>query len=166
MKTRILQILGVAAIATIGMTSCEVDACKDVDCGLYGECVDGDCVCDEGYTGVDCATQERATFVGNTVNLSGTVACGVSGNGTIPSTATTFSAGAGGVTKLVMNIGGSLAISCTVTSSTSFTVDSQTIDNYTYTGTGSLNGSVLNVTLNEQDPSVPETCVYTLTGAL
>ena len=92
MKRRILQILGVAAIATIGMVSCDTDACKDVDCGLNGTCVEGDCECDLGYSGVACATENRAAFVG-TVNLSGTVACGVSGNGTISSTATTISVG-------------------------------------------------------------------------
>jgi len=65
MKRRILQILGVAAIATIGMVSCDTDPCKDVDCGLYGECVDGDCECDLGYEGVACATESRADFIGS-----------------------------------------------------------------------------------------------------
>ena len=164
MKTRILQILGVAAIATIGMVSCDTDACKDVDCGLYGACVDGDCVCDAGYSGVACATMNRTAFIGTT-NLSGTVACGVSGNGTISSTATTISAGTG-ATKIVMNLGGSLAIACTVTSPTSFTIDNQTIDTYTYSGSGSLSGTTLNVTIQEADPSIPETCTYTLSGTL
>jgi len=165
MKTRILQILGVAAIATMGMTSCDTaDACKDVECGDYGTCLDGVCVCDAGFSGTNCDVENRAAFIG-TANLSGTVACGTTGNGTISSTATTFSAGSG-MTKLVMNLGGSLAITCTVTSPTSFTVDNQTIDTYTYGGTGSLSGTTLNVNLTEQDPSVPETCTYTLSGTL
>jgi len=65
MKTRILQILGVAAVATIGMVSCDTDLCKDVDCGLNGTCVDGDCVCDAGYEGVNCDTESRADFIGS-----------------------------------------------------------------------------------------------------
>jgi len=66
MKTRILQILGVAAIATMGMTSCDTaDACKDVECGDYGTCLDGDCVCDAGYEGTNCATESRADFIGS-----------------------------------------------------------------------------------------------------
>lgn len=164
MKRRFLQILGVAAIATIGMASCETDVCKDVDCGLNGTCVEGDCECDAGYSGVACATMDRAAFIG-TANLSGTVACGVSGNGTIAATATTFSAGSG-ATKLIMNFGGTLAITCTVTSPTSFTVDNQTIATYTYGGSGSLSGTTVNVNLTEADPSVPETCTYTLSGTL
>lgn len=65
MKTRILQILGVAAIATIGMVSCDTDACKDVECGVNGTCLEGDCVCDAGYEGVSCETEERTKFVGD-----------------------------------------------------------------------------------------------------
>lgn len=63
MKTRILQILGVAAVATIGMVSCDTDPCKDVDCGLDGQCVDGDCVCPDGFGGADCSTDYCATLV-------------------------------------------------------------------------------------------------------
>jgi len=164
LKTRIFQILGVAAIATIGMTSCDTDACADIECGDYGTCLDGDCVCDAGFSGADCAVMNRAAFIGTT-NLSGTSACGTTGNGNFPATATTFSAGTG-MTKLVMNVGGSLAIACTVTSPTSFTVDTQTIDTYTYGGTGTLSGTTVSVSLTEQDPSVPETCTYTLSGTL
>lgn len=164
MKTRILQILGVAAIATLGLASCETDACQDVTCNNAGLCVDGDCVCATGYTGTNCDDEERAAFSG-TANLSGTYACGVSGNGTIDATATTFSAGSS-ITKIVMNFGGSLALTCTVTSTTSFTIDNQTIDSFTYSGTGSLAGGNLSVTIAEQDPSIPETCTYTLTGTL
>ena len=164
MKSRILQILGVAFIATIGMVSCDTDACKDVDCGLNGTCLEGDCECDAGYSGVACATMDRTAFIG-TVNLSGTVACGTSGNGTIGATATTFSAGSG-ATKLVMNVGGTRAIICTVTSATTFTVDTQIINTYTYGGTGTLSGTTVSVSLTEADPSVPETCTYTLIGTL
>jgi hypothetical protein len=56
MKTRILKIFGVAVMATIGMVSCDTDPCKDVDCGNNGICVEGDCVCEDGFGGVDCAT--------------------------------------------------------------------------------------------------------------
>jgi hypothetical protein len=164
LKTRILQILGVAAIVTMGMTSCDTDACKDVECGLFGTCLDGDCICDAGYTGTNCAVLNRTAFIGTT-NLNGTSSCGTTGNGTIQSAATSFSAGTG-ATKLIMNFGGSLAIACTVTSATTFTIDTQIINTYTYGGTGTLSGTALSVTITEQDPSVPETCTYTLTGTL
>ncbi|MGB0918350.1 MAG: calcium-binding EGF-like domain-containing protein, partial [Flavobacteriales bacterium] len=65
MKNRILQILGVAAVATIGMVSCTTDECKDVNCGDNGTCVEGDCVCDLGYEGTNCETLVNAAFVGS-----------------------------------------------------------------------------------------------------
>jgi hypothetical protein len=65
LKTRILQILGIAAIAIMGMTSCDTDACADVECGLNGTCLTGDCICDAGYEGVACATESRANFIGS-----------------------------------------------------------------------------------------------------
>ncbi|MFC2176095.1 hypothetical protein ACFLR1_03910 [Bacteroidota bacterium] len=65
MKRSILQILGVAAVATIGMVSCNVDACKDVECGDNGICVEGVCICDAGYEGADCATLSAEKFEGD-----------------------------------------------------------------------------------------------------
>ena len=76
MKTRILKIFGVAAI-TIGMVSCdeEPDLCKDVDCGMYGMCVQGDCVCELGYEGAACATVQRDKFIA-TYNVNESCASG------------------------------------------------------------------------------------------
>ena len=89
LKTRILQILGVAAIATMGMTSCDTDACADVECGDYGTCLEGDCVCDAGFEGTDCATLSRAEFLASyTVSESCT-----SGNYTYNVTVSTSATG-------------------------------------------------------------------------
>lgn len=30
------------------------DPCDDIDCGPNGNCIDGSCLCDEGYSGVNC----------------------------------------------------------------------------------------------------------------
>ncbi len=32
------------------------DPCDNIDCGANGTCVDGECQCDEGYSGVNCET--------------------------------------------------------------------------------------------------------------
>ena len=53
-----------------------------------------------------------------------------------------------------------------VDGSTTFIIESQQIGSYSYTGSGSLNGTTFNLTLNEYDASVPETCVYELSGTL
>lgn len=37
------------ALVAVSLNSC-TDKCKDVDCGTYGSCDEGDCLCDEGYS--------------------------------------------------------------------------------------------------------------------
>ena len=65
MKNTAFKVLGVAAIAAAAFfTSCS-DPCKDVTCLNGGECVEGDCVCAEGYEGTDCGTRETAKFAGS-----------------------------------------------------------------------------------------------------
>lgn len=160
MKTRILQILGVAAVATMGMVSCTTDACKDVDCGAWGTCLDGVCVCDDGYEGTDCDTEERAKFVGTYV-ASGTITCPVTGNGTFSAETVTVANSATSVTKITIDFAGVL-LTATV-NGTGVTVDQATIDGLTYTGSGSINGNTLSLTLNEEEPNV-ETCIYQITA--
>lgn len=65
MKTRIFQILGVAAIASLGLASCDTDsdACKDVTCENGGTCIDGTCECPEGFGGTDCSMDYCAAVV-------------------------------------------------------------------------------------------------------
>ena len=76
MKTKLFQILGVAAIATIGMASCDTDPCADVTCENNGVCLDGDCVCEDGFGGTDCATDYCAEL---TCDATGGVATAVTG---------------------------------------------------------------------------------------
>lgn len=161
MKTRILQILGVAAIATIGMVSCDTDACKDVDCGVNGTCLEGDCICDDGYEGTNCETESRIKFQG-TYLASGTITCPVSGNGTLTDESFTVSSSSLADDKVTIDIAG-LILNATVSGS-DLTIDPKTVDGFDYSGTGTLNasGTTLTVTLNEVEPNV-ETCVYSLT---
>lgn len=157
MKTRILQILGVAAIATIGMTSCEVDACKDVDCGLYGECVDGDCVCDAGYEGVDCDTQERAKFI-STYSVS--ESC-TSGNYTYSITITNSSTD---VTKVIIGNFGDFGVDIVATvSGSGLTIANQTVGGGTFSGSGQLSGNILTLTYTVTAGTDSDSCTMTCT---
>jgi len=36
--------------------SCNSDPCSDIDCGDNGVCIDGSCVCGEGWMGANCST--------------------------------------------------------------------------------------------------------------
>jgi len=52
-------------------SSCK-DPCKDVNCN-NGNCLEGTCLCDDGYEGVNCDKEEREKFVGTWVGI---VDCG------------------------------------------------------------------------------------------
>jgi hypothetical protein len=68
MKNMKFGFIGAFAIATAIFFAGCTDPCKDVVCN-NGECVEGDCVCNAGYEGVDCSTAFNAKFSG-TYNLS------------------------------------------------------------------------------------------------
>lgn len=141
-------------------SSCK-DECKDVTCNNGGVCVEGACDCATGYEGSDCSTETRAKFVG-TYSVTGTVTCPVTGNGTITTTSLVVSTSSSAANKIVISV---LGVNLTGTvSGSSITLDQSTQNNFTYTGSGSISGTNLTLTINEQDPSVPETCVYTVSG--
>lgn len=157
-----LSFLTMIAVATVlFFNSCEQDPCKDVIC-VNGTCVSGICDCDAGYEGSDCGTESRAQFIG-TYSVSGTVACEVTPDGTITNAVLSITNSASDVTKIVINFAGQLTIIGTVTGS-SVTIESQTVGSFTYTGNGTVSGNNITMTLNEFDPSIPETCIYNFSG--
>jgi hypothetical protein len=164
-KMKIFSLSALSALALSTMlffSSCTPDPCKDVTCLNNGTCNDGDCACTTGYEGTDCGTEMRAKFVG-TFNISGTVSCPVSGTFTIPpGTSITVGNSSAGVDKIIINLLGT-AIVATVNGS-SLTIATQQVGDYTYTGTGTITNNNLNMTINEFDSTVPETCVYTVAG--
>lgn len=157
MKIKFLQILGVAAIAAFSFSSCETDACKDVDCGEYGTCVDGDCVCDTGYEGVNCDTQERTKFVaGYSVSESCT-----SGNYTYSVTVTTSTTG---VDKIIVTNFGDYGIDVVGTvDGSSVTFANQTLSGLTLSGSGQLSGNILTITYTISQGSATDSCTMTCT---
>ena len=137
MKTRILQLLGVAAIATLGMTSCDTDACQDVTCNNGGICVDGDCVCATGYEGADCSTLVRTAFIGS-VNVNET--CSQSTD----SYAVTIAAGATDTEVTISNLyDAGLVATGTVNANGGITIDNQAFGTGTISGSVTENGGVL-----------------------
>lgn len=136
MKTKFFQILGVVAVSVISFNSCTTDACKDVDCGINGECVDGDCVCDAGYTGVNCETAWATAFLGT---YAGVDSCGFEYESVV-------SAGATATTLDISNIFGVLATGdATILTATTIQIPSQTVNSYVVSGSGTLVGDVLTI---------------------
>jgi hypothetical protein len=157
MKTRFFQILGVVAIATVGITSCETDACKDVDCGLNGTCVDGDCVCDAGYEGVDCDTEERAKFLG-TYNVS--ESC-TSGNYTYSVTVSTSSSS---VASIIISNFGDYGVNVTGTvSGSAVTIASQSVGGGQFQGSGQISGNIMTITYTVTAGTSTDSCTMTCT---
>ena len=157
MKTKLLSILGVAAVAAIGLSSCETDACADVECGVNGTCVDGDCVCDAGYEGTACDTEERAEFIA-TYNVS--EAC-TSGNYTYSISVQTSTTG---VTNVIVTNFGDYGVNVAGTvNGNNINFANQTVDGLTFTGSGQINGTVLSITYNVSDGQAQDDCTMTCT---
>ena len=136
MKTRILQILGVAIVATIGMVSCTVDECKDVECGDNGTCLAGVCICNTGYTGANCDALWTDAFLGV---YSGVDTCGFNYESTI-TVSTTLNE---------INVSNAFGLAATaeatLSSETGISFASQDVNGWQIVGTGALNGNVLTV---------------------
>lgn len=157
MKKRLFQIFGVAAIAGLGLTSCEVDNCADVECGTNGTCVDGDCVCDAGYEGTACDTEERAEFIA-TYNVS--ESC-TSGNYTYT---ISIQNSTQAVTSVIVSNFGDYGVNLTGTvNSNNVTFANQTVDGLTFSASGQLSGNILTITYNVSDGQAQDDCVMTCT---
>jgi len=104
---------------------------------------------------------DREALIGS-YSTTGNINCPVTGSFTAPETTFVIAISSIATNKIRITYVG-VSLTCTV-SGTGFTIDNQTVDNYTYTGNGSVVGNALNVTINEFDGSIPETCVYTLIG--
>lgn len=150
MRTKLFQILGVAAIAgmALNFNSCTTDACKDVTCENGGTCADGDCECVAGYEGVNCETLSNAKFVATNAATEDVV------NGT-----DTFNYAlniAAGTTADVISMspfGGftGTVVTATISSTNSKTftlVTSTDASNRTFNGTGSINEAGTEITIN------------------
>jgi hypothetical protein len=149
-----LRLIGLTILAgamTLTYSGCKQEGCTDSLANNYDEKADED----DGTCAYD-----RDAMIGSFTS-NATINCGVSGSGTASGTLTIANSSTG-VTKITVTFL-DVPMTCTVSGST-FTIDSQTIDGYTYTGNGSVNGSAINVTINEFDASIPETCVFTVNG--
>ena len=52
-----LLLIAAGLLFMVAIQSC--DRCKDVDCGVGGTCEDGECVCDAGFSGDNCETEDK-----------------------------------------------------------------------------------------------------------
>lgn len=143
-------LLTIGAFGAVTMVSCNKE--------------DDPVVCAVGLEGSDCKTEVRTKYVG-TYKGSGTDSDGKTySNWQLIMTATSTD-----VTKMTLVLANEASapvrsLTITLKSNTTFEVDNFTSsDNYTYSGTGSISSTQINLTLNEKDneASPVKTLVFT-----
>ena len=152
-------LLTLGAFTAITYTACNKDECKDVTCANGGTCTDGTCTCTVGYTGTLCDKEVRSsyfkTYKGNGVdNLGGTYT-----NWGIKFYSVGTDAKVMGMDLLDEVNAPVAAMTVTLNSNTTFTINSTVIGSRTYTGTGTVNENTTSVTINEKDGLI--TTVFT-----
>jgi hypothetical protein len=159
---KLTHVLGAALIGLASFSSC-TDACKDVDCGT-GTCIEGTCACPDGFSGTNCGTEDRAQFIGNFI-MSGTIAASA-GNVTFSDESMINTVSTSSATKFIMTLlGGDIVVTCTAGSGTNgFALDATTFDGCDYTGSGTITGANLSLTLNETCPDPVGSSVITITA--
>ncbi len=170
------RLVALSAALTLGSfgtifynASCSKDECKDVVCSNGGTCSGGTCKCPSGVTGDNCQTIYRNgyafTYKGNgTDNLGGTYTGSklyfTYGNDTTDYTKMSLRwEVASGATVVTLPI----VLSNFSSTGSIFNVTSTVVDTFTYTGTGSVNGSIATLTLTESTPNAPAV-IYTFSN--
>jgi hypothetical protein len=147
---KLTHVLGAALIGLASFSSC-TDACKDVDCGP-GTCLEGDCVCPDGYSGTSCSIENRAAFIG-TFNVTET--CSQSTD----TYAVVIADGASATEVTISNIyNAGLVANATVNADGTLTIPSQTFGAGTVSGTVTKAGSVITINFNLVLGSDTDTC--------
>ena len=160
MKFKLTHLVGAAFIGLASFSSC-TDACKDVVCQNAGTCVEGDCVCADGYIGTNCETEERAQFL---ASYSVSESC-TSGNYTY--SVTTSSSSTGVTAIIIANFGDyNTNVNATVDGN-NITIANQThqVQGFplTFSGTGQISGNILSISYTVSDGSNTDTCTMTCT---
>ena len=166
-KLFLLPALLLGAMLMFAPACGDSDPCKDVECGANGTCFEGACVCNEGYdqdASGQCTVEWSAKYLktnGTASDYSATSSCFTgSYAGSIARVDAT--------TIRINEIGGYTGtnfINATLTSSTAFTINGTDAANRKFTGTGSISGKVVTISLTTdyQDGTPIDNCTETLT---
>jgi hypothetical protein len=150
-----VSILGSTFLAAIAFSTvmffnaCDEDACKDVVCQNGGTCVDGTCICAEGYEGTNCETRTADKYAGTWSVVD------VCTSDTYPYTADIAVSSTEAAKILISNFGGfgsSVVVSANVNGN-SVAIPSQSFGAVSISGNGTLssNGLTINVSYTAND---------------
>lgn len=162
MKNLSLKLSGFALMAFLFVFSaCNDDPCKDVDCGDFGTCFEGDCNCLTGYEGTMCDIEWSAKFVGSFI---GQDACTSGNYGPIASNITSTSSTAISISNFA---GFAAAMSAVVETPTKIVINNPNFvspdGTFTVNGNGEISGNTLTITYNSVNQGNGETDSCTLT---
>lgn len=135
---RMKNLLYIASILTTLLSSCKTDECKDVNCN-NGSCKEGICLCESGYSGANCETEERLAFVGD---YSVTDACD---SGVFDYEISIAANGDNIFEVTVSNIGDFNFTVDALAEGNSLSIEEQTVNGYTVAGSGTLTNGTLNI---------------------
>ncbi len=156
------QFFLVAAIAAmfsilLGISSCSTDKCQNVTCQNGGTCNNGNCNCPPGYSGANCQTAANDQFIGTFV---GQINCG----GGASAASQPITAGLNGSPFSILLLSPPDNLNATV-SGNSLTIPYQTFaDGNTFSGSGTINGNSLSITLILTSSGTTTTCYFTGTN--
>ncbi len=157
-------LMTIGAFSAITYTACNKDECKDVVCNNGGTCVDGTCSCPFQYSGSTCQAEVRAsyynTYRGNGVDSDGDTYT----NWALKFYASGTDAKVMGMDLLTNTNASVAALTVTLQSATTFTVNSVNISGTTFTGTGTVDGSKATLTLNAAEGG--QTLVFTFNNMI
>jgi hypothetical protein len=147
-------ILALAFGLMLTQSSCK-DECKNVDCGTNGTCEEGVCICDAGYVGDNCQTEERAKFLGSYA---------FSENCTTGQDTYTVTITADGADVQKIRIANIYDAGITVVASvsgSSLTIASQAFGQATISGSGTISGTSLTLTYTVTAGGGTDSCTGT-----
>lgn len=164
MSKKLFLLLPAALLAAVMFftPSCNTDACKNVECGANGVCLDGTCACDAGYEGTGCADEWATKFLGT---YTGTDGCG--GNLTKPVTVTRLSPS----TVRITNFGGfdSYVDATIELGNGATTAEVISLNNYLdpaarkFSGTGTISGNTINISyVVTYSDNTTESCTFVI----
>jgi hypothetical protein len=155
--TAITALMTIFCFTVCTMTMCTKDPCKSVKCQNGGTCSKGSCSCPSGYEGTLCENRINAKFVG-----------GYSGKDCAGDNTTIIITAGSSPNEITFN-DGTISPSMhgtvngtTMTFPTQTVTDNVTGDQLTVSGTGSLNGNSISLTISVKDNSTLETGTCTI----
>ncbi len=173
MNTTYLRILLIPLFIVGSLSGCKKNPCKDLDCGPYGACEKGVCICEEGYTtGTDGSCDQRISKL-----IEGVYRTKVKGCKTGNYDLTIQGSNVFDNVLVLVNLGGytcstgdEIVVEATISSQNTFTLEPATYcEQYKLNGTGTITDKTITISYNVEyvgseatGELVTESCQVTL----